>query len=461
MAKTKKVAKRASKKTSKKKATKKRVAKKRVTKRTKRSATPTVRYPEVDPQDNIIIPIEASATPRFAYAQLFIAAINNGGQLVYTNQTEPNGPFAKQWTPINSKTYELVDAGSTLDGRVAIITTDAETGAVQYIAERPATSKASSRWLNAENLGLPSGTSAFKTIAFARGVDGLDNVFGSTSLNTKKSIWWKYRNPPVIVTKKIKIVPPGAKTPITVTVQETQPPARAWSDWIDITGNLNGGLKSLRAASNADGRIVLSGVYFNGIPWISQQTSDSPFLPEAWSNWETPGDGKVEGAAQIEPILDQQGTVSAFVSSSDGLLRSRQTTPGGAAWDHWSMPGLIQDNVAHFASSKDGNNHLALAVLNSVQPGRYNYVYFSQQTNTKYNQWTTWQVISMVTASELEMTYNADGSLALFAFDPSKGALSVLTQINSDSTEWYRFWTPLGTGIKSFSLTRDLTSNNA
>ncbi len=454
MARTKKIVKKASKKRVKKPA--------KASKRKSRVTSPKpVPYPYVDENEGIL-PLNTTHTPVFAYAQLFVAAINSSGQLVYTNQAKPNGVFNQAWTPINSKTYELVDAGSTLDGRIAIIATDAKTAAVQYIAERPAASKATSRWLNAVNLGLPAGVTSFKTIALARGVDGLDNIFGSTSANTKKSVWWKYRNPPVIVTKKVKVTPPGSNTPITVTVQERQPPAQPWSDWIDITGNLEGGLKELRAANNADGRIVLSGVYFNGIPWISQQTADAPFKAESWSDWSSPGAGMVETVGQIEPILDDEGTVSAFVTSNDGLLRSRQTDPGGPTWGLWSMPGLIPDNVAHFAASKDGNGHLSLAVLNYVQPGRYNYIYFSQQIKVKCNQWTTWQVISMVNASQLEMTYNADGSLALFAFDSGTGALSVLRQVNSDSTEWYRFWTPLAkSGIKCFALARDLTPTDA
>ena len=262
----------------------------------------------------------------------------------------------------------------------------------------------------------------------------------------------------MVVTKKVKVTPPGSNKPIIVTVQETEPPKKPWSDWINITGNLQGYLSHLRATNNADGRIVLSGIYFNYIPWVSQQKSDNPFDQESWTDWVTPDGNGYKNAALTTPILDKTGNVSIIQTSNEGLLRSRQTESGAGVWGPYSSPGFINDNLLNHASSIDADCHLAIAVLNNPAPAHKNFIYFTQQTNAENNQWTTWEILAMVDrATSLEMSYNANGSLTLFVFDDKTGDLFTLSQINADSTEWYQFPTQIGKNIKSFAVTRDLT----
>ncbi len=408
-----------------------------------------------------IVPINVPThSPDFALTQLFVAAINSKGNLVYTNQTKPNGPFNSKWTAIGKGTYDVLAAGTTLDGRVAIVATDAATHSVQYIAETKAGGKGKNRWEAPEDLGAPAKAAPFNQLVLARGVDGLDNVFGITPENNDRSIWWKYRNPPVIVTKKEKVIPPGSKKPITVEVQVTEPPAKPWSEWINLNNNLPGGMKSLYATNNADGRILLGGAYFNYLPWVCQQKSDAPFKAEQWTEWTLAGGTPAETTGALTPVLDNEGYVSVFASTNDGILRSRQTQPGGDKWGGWSAPGQIFDNVANHACNIDAHGHIYVATLNFPAKGTKTLVYGAMQTDTAHAQWTSWQLINMIySANQVALDYNADGSLTLFAFDSDSEKLSALTQVAPDSTEWYYEWVDLGSGLKSFAVTRDLTPN--
>jgi hypothetical protein len=411
-------------------------------------------------ENNEIIPLgpidTATDSSRF---QLFIAAVNENAELVYTNQTTLNGPFQKSWTRIGTDDFMgVVASGTTLDGRVAIIAVEKSTLEVHYVAEAPQNADGKDRWLPAENLGRPKGVPSFAELQLIRGVDGLDNVFGASTADNKTSLWWTYRNPPKIVTKTIEVTPPGSDTPMTITVQETAPPDTPWSNWININGALVGTFHKMKAANNADGRIVLTGVDTNGRPWVSQQKSDDPFQKESWTDWCMPGGEAAPAASAITPALGADGYVSVFTSTNDGLLRSRQAKPGGALWGPLSAPGQIQDNVSTHAVSIDADGQFYVAVLNFTPPGETNTIYGVQEVGTLDARWTSWQRISSFSDPDgLRLHYNADGTLLLFSINKKTRTLWSMQQVAKNSTEWYYFWTDLGGQLIDFSVTQDLT----
>jgi hypothetical protein len=422
---------------------------------TKPTSFPTVS----DETDEIVDQEGAPLDPAVAGSfKLLVAGVDSNMNLVTIDQTEPNGPFATNWTPIGSGTYAPIMAtGTTLDGRIAIIAPDFTSHHIMYIAE--ALDASQGRWAAPEDLGLPPGVSNLGTLALVRGVNGLDNIFGATNEDGNKSIWWKYRNPPKIVTKEIEVTPPGSQTPIKVTVQETEPPDQPWSDWININGALEGTLRGLKACNNADGRIVLTGIYTNAIPWVRQQKAADPFNPEDWGDWQVPGAPVTESSGALQPALDMDGRVSVFASTNNGLLRSRQTAPGADSWTAWSAPGLINDNIQKHAVSIDGDGGLTVAALNYPPKGESAFIYATQQVdNAAFAQWTGWQWIAMISnANEIALNFGADGRLFLFAYDYNAAKLSVIEQVALNATEWTVFWTELSSHLRCFGVAQDLT----
>jgi len=388
---------------------------------------------------------------------LFVTAIDKSGQLVGKRQTKPNGAFQANWTAITSGTYELQSSSTTNDGRVAIVATDASTKSVHYIAETTDGSSSKGGWLAPVNLGLPKGQKSFQQVLLVRGANGLDNVFGITPNNDKKSIWWKYRNPSTVVMKKEKVTPPGATKSMTITVPVVVPPKQVWSDWVCINGILEGNLSNLQAANNLDGNIVLMGCYFNGIMWCAQQVGGEDGTPRTWAKWTSPGNTS-DASNDVSPILTSDGFVSAIASTNDGILRSTQSEPGSINWSNFSCPGQINDNVAGHGHCLDGNNNLYLVALNYAGKGTKNWIYGNLQTNTSERVWTGWDRISLVySADKIELNYQSDDALVMFAFDSATGTLRSKKQVVAGGTEWYQNWDELGVGLKNFSLTRDLT----
>ena len=415
---------------------------------------------EVEPKEGELFTVEGTGDECSVRFRLFVAAVTSAGGLVGSDQGCANGAFTGKWKPITTQAkYRNVCAGTTSDGRVAVVASVDGTNAVNFIAESSAGAKGAGRWAPIENLGLPKGISGFTELALAQDADGLDNVFGVTAENTNNSIWWICRNPSTIVMKKEKVTPPGSTTPITVTVPVVVPPKKPWSNWVCINENLEGTLQSLHAANNLDGRIVLSGSYTNFIPWVTQQAEVSTGGDKKWNPWQVPGgsDG-AETTGDATGVLTGDGLVSIFASTNDGILRSSQSEPGSDTWTNWTAPGVINDNVANHACNIDGDGNLYVAVLNFAGAGTQNWIYGALQTNTEQRQWTSWQPISLVPrADQLSLNYNADNSLTLFAFDSKGGTLRCKKQAKVNSTEWELEWTTVGQGLFDYSVTRDLT----
>ena len=101
-------------------------------------------------------------------------------------------------------------------------------------------------WNATVSLGKPAGVKAFAYLAMAVDADARVEVFGTA--RTDGTIWWKYQNPNRIVQKTVTITPPGTNTPITVTVNEIEPPQTPWSDWMQLRAS-----RTDQALRNADG----------------------------------------------------------------------------------------------------------------------------------------------------------------------------------------------------------------
>lgn len=398
----------------------------------------------------------------YANVRLFVGAINTQQQLVYNEQKKPNGAFAKKWTPVDTNTYlSPISCCTTRDGRVAIAAIDAKSNTVQYMIEQDASGNGG--FSPREDLGAPPNMTNFTQICMVRGVNGLDNIFVSNVKdNNSTGTWWIYRNAPVKVSKTVKVTPPGASAPITVTVEEEEPPSQPWSDWINVNGSspnvLQGGFQTMYAANNADGRIVLCGNYDNGIPFVRQQLSDDPFDQEKWGDWINPGNGNGSTVAFARPVLDKEGRVSIFGNNNGLIERSRQSEPGSQVWDDWSTPGYVDDNLARFSVTIDADGCLYLVSLNFAPKGYNTKIYGNLQGNTQDATWTGWSWISMLNAAtDIELGYNADGTVLAFVHDAAQGKMWTVKQTVANGTEWDVYPTPIGSDITSFSTTRDLS----
>jgi hypothetical protein len=122
---------------------------------------------------------------------MVVAVMGANGQLVYRAQTKPNGPWEGNWTPIDSsRSYGIMAAGLTGDGRVAVVAQPTSLSGVLYIDEKPNTP--TEQWNAPFDLGKPPGVSGFYFLATAFDVEGRVEVFGTDS---NRNIWWKYHPP--------------------------------------------------------------------------------------------------------------------------------------------------------------------------------------------------------------------------------------------------------------------------
>jgi hypothetical protein len=167
--------------------------------------------------------------PFFELSRLMVVAVGNTSRLVYKAQTKPSGPWEANWSPIDTtQTYGWIAAAIAGDGRVAVAAQRAPGPAgVSYIIEAP-DSLVVQRWNPPVDLGKPAAATNVSWLTLVADAGGRLEVFALDVIGTDPSgarIWWKYQNPNRIVQKQIQVTPPGTKTPITVTVEESVPPA--------------------------------------------------------------------------------------------------------------------------------------------------------------------------------------------------------------------------------------------
>ncbi|MEM7241315.1 MAG: hypothetical protein AAF429_03930 [Pseudomonadota bacterium] len=412
-----------------------------------------------------VIPLEVGEFSAIDYAavKIFVAGVNVGHELVYCRQTSPNSRTFSKWQNMGKQTYYYpMDCSTTIGGDVVIVAIATETNTVQYFAETPNKTAESPDWLPPEDLGAPSGIdlAGVYAIQVAQDLNGRDCVFVSVAHPKGQTLWWKYRNPPQIVEKTIEVTPPGAKDPIKITVQESEPPAQPWSDWINLNGNVQGAFKSLCVTNNADGRLVITGnLEDDDTAHVRQQDTDNPYDTDKWLDWVQPGGAANGAVAQlVKPILDGEGYVSIFGNFAGTLMRSRQKTPGSADWSDWSAPGLTEDTLGDYSASIDGDGCVYVMALNMPEGSASTKILLNREFNTAHAAWVGWQWSAMTNAgSRIELSYSADGSISAFVQVPSGGDLLVFNQVAIDSTEWYAQPTNIGGQLNTFALTRDMT----
>lgn len=413
----------------------------------------------VDGEDNIVpMNIEGGTAVDYAAVKIMVVAVDVGHQLIYSTQEQPDSSDYTKWEKVDGKTYlyHAQDSGTTKGGDVTIAAVDAASKTVQYFVENPNQHIDDVRWLPREDLGSPNGMDDFSVVRISNDVNGEVSVIVTSDDAKGKKIWWNYRNPPRTVEKKEKIVPPGADKPIEVTVMVSEPSKKLWSGWVDISGSLQGGFKTMFICNNADGRLVIVGTTAEGFTWVRQQSSKNPYDPDMWSDWVQPGDGDAEGAQYAKPVLDDTGVVSIFANFNGKIYRSRQSEPGSDKWLPWSVPGRPAEVVGAYDVSIDGDGCLFLAALSAADGGTK--VYGNREYNTVENKWVGWEWINEVpNADYINLSYNADGSLTCFVLNPGKNTFKRIRQINVNSSEWYAKFKQFPSKIMSFSVTRDLT----
>ena len=396
--------------------------------------------------------------PFFERSRLMVVAVQANGQLVCKGQTKPNGPWEANWTPIDTvHSFGPMTAGITGDGRVAVVAQTASVSGVFFIDEQQ--NALNVGWNPPVDLGRPPGVAAFYTFAMAYDADGRLEVFGldnSTLSPGGGRIWWKYQNPNRIVQKTIQVTPPGTKTPITVTVNETEPPATPWSDWYQLPG----GLSNLIAKRNADGRLTLFGINLQGHVYRNDQKNVPALQPSDWTGF-VQIDTAIGPCSAMTATLDNFGALNLFVinQGSNQLLHCWQSPPTSATWTAWTTPGYIVPGVQALASGIDGDGHIVLAATDK------NLVHYtSHQWSASTQQWSGWIPFSSTShPPRLALDYNADGRLSLFSHwllsnAPPYGGLWVVSQMKVDSTEWEFGWTELAKGdIVQYVVVRDLT----
>jgi len=402
--------------------------------------------------------------PFFELSRLMVVAVlGSTSRLVYKAQSKPNGPWETKWSPIDTtQTFGWIAAGIAGDGRVAVVGQRASgQPGVSYIIEAP-DSMVVQRWDPPVDLGKPAAANNLSHLAIIADAGGRLEVFALDVIGTDPGgcrIWWKYQNPDRIVQKEVKITPPGTKTPITITVTETAPPLKPWSDWFQIPG----GLVTLQAKRNADGRVMLFGVNSLGHLYRNEQKVAQVLQPGDWTGWTRMDDSVTGTFGVFSATLDRRGAVNLFAVSkkSSQVLHARQAPSGTPTWAGWSTPGYIREGVETLAASIDGDGHIVLVATDKTNIDNMN-----QQWNVDTQQWNGWIAFNSFNSAGstplLALDYNADGRLALFSSRgpdvPSYRDLWVITQMKLDSSEWELAWTRLAENdIRQYAVVRDLT----
>lgn len=414
---------------------------------------------EIDLEDDAVLPGDGDPeiTPFAELSRLMVIGIdvNQGNKLLWTAQTEPNGPWSGKWAAINDTAYIVLGTGSTTDGRVALAaqTKDAPL-AVHYIDEAPQGPDGQERWNAPVNLGMPDGLAGFHQLAMTRDADGRIEIFGVD--DSGGNVWWIYQNPPKIVEKTEKIIPPGQTEPIEVHVMVPEPPDKPWSDWTPLPGQH---VSRMTVTNNADGRVML--IAMGQDPqdravYVSQQKTGKALTAADWTGWVRIDNAMSGGAGSVPTAaLDRQGAVNIFmVGSLAEVVQIRQDPPGGESWSEWVRPGMTGGVIFNVVAAIDGDDHIAL-----MSVGEHEELYFNQQIDSLFQQWTGWQQVGKVPGFGLAgMDYNADGALTFFQSNSRENSLYYVDQFTIDSTSWSAGWAMLvDNGIFTYGVVRDLT----
>jgi hypothetical protein len=386
-----------------------------------------------------------------SYFRIFFAAVAPVGELQYKDQTTENGPFDATFTRLTEATYRTghLNASVTQDGYVALLAQDAQSGNLTYIHESR-DENATNRFAGAVDLGRPDSVDDLVDTALINGLTGRQNVF-LTSAAAGNAIWWKYQNPNRIVQETISVVPPGTETPIEITVPVEVPPDKPWSDWQQIPG----GICTLTPVQNADGRIILTGINAEGVPYLNIQTSDRPSLPEHWQGWQDISGG-LTGFQQLAACIDGNALVHLFASIGSKIYLKVQTHVSSDTFTDWGLFASFSEPVHSMTVGVSANDGLYLAA--QVGSGADSPVYGAYQTGGADNNWSSPRIIAHVANdSTLVLQPNANTNLSMFALEESSGNASYLNQLSLHC--WSAVWQPLGGALASIALTQDITPN--
>jgi hypothetical protein len=397
----------------------------------------------------------AGQPPFFELSRLMVVAVDTSTSfLSYKAQTKPNGPWEANWTPIDKKyIYTLATSGLTKDGRVAVAG-QIQGGGIAYIDESTDQSGGIERWNAPVLLGSPGGNTNVVSLSMARDVDGRVEIFAVAA--STGTIWWIYQNPDQIVEKDVTITPPGTTTPITVKVQERVPPATPWSGWQQIPG----GLISIKACRQGDGRIALFGINSNNNLYRCVQANATTLKVGDWSQWVQMDDALTGKILYMAPVVGPMGALHLFaINTNKQVIHTLQRPAATDTWTPWLRNGFSRTGFNMVAPGLDGNGHLMLVAADAT-----NVISANTQTNPAALAWTGWQDIANSSwPVQLALDYNADGRLALFShwlLPPGSGigGLWTISQAAIDSTEWELEWTQLAaSSIQQYSVVRDLT----
>ncbi|QND57603.1 VCBS repeat-containing protein [Mesorhizobium huakuii] len=394
-----------------------------------------------------------AGTPFFELSRLMVVAIDTAaGRLIQKAQTAPNGPWPADWSIIAPGTFVQMTAGLTKDGRVAVVAQLSGTTNLSVITEDANQIGPIDKWSAPQNIGAPPIATSYQKLSMANDADGRIEIFVT---DNQGNIWWIYQNPDQIVQVQKTITPPGTKTPIVVTVDERVPPAKEWSDWLQIPG----GLVSVRAIRQADGRIALFGINSGLHLYRCQQSTAEALKVADWTQWvqiDTTGTG---GFTEMAPIVGPLGATNLFALTQSGqVLHTRQKPAGTDSWSPWAMTEYSRVAKYTLAAGIEGNGDIMLVASDQQHVHSFNAQYDAATQN-----WSGWRDFNASGANtRLTLDYNADGRVALFSLmsggAPNDNSLWTLSQMNIDSTEWEDAWVSLASSnVNQAIVVRDLT----
>ncbi len=402
-------------------------------------------------EDAIPEEFEGNVTTEPSYFRICFAAITPDGALEYKDQTQENGGFDASFTRLTQASYApgRLNASLTQEGYVALLAENNQSGNLIYIRESR-NGDAPQRFADPLDLGKPDGVPEFLDTVLINGLTGRQNVF-VTSSAASNAIWWKFQNPNTVKKETVTVVPPGTETPIEVTVPVEVSPSQPWADW----QTLPGGLCSLAAVQNADGRIILTGINADKVPYLNFQSSDRPFLPEGWEGWQNIAGG-LTGFEQLACGIDGHALVHVFARIGSRIYMKAQTEVGGSTFSGWSLFASFDAPVLSMSVAVAPNDGLYVAA--QVGSGADCPIYASYQTGSADKNWSAPRIIAHAPGpSTIVLQPNADTFLSLFALNTSTSEASYITQQSLD--HWSGTWTSLGGPLSAIALTRDITPN--
>ena len=224
--------------------------------------------------------------------------------------------------------------------------------------------------------------------------------------------------------------------------------ADVWSAWAPLPGRLS----SIAVARNGLGRLEVFGsdMFDNGSPdgmagpvWHSAQTAPGAPTLTDWALF----DGAQMGLSQLAAATNADGRVELFGVTFDGarLVRRAQTAPGnwaGSSWavldntglDDTGLDNVLDGTFATVTATTRADGHVELFATD--EDGR---VVHRRQTQPGADTWSEWEQFDAGNWAQFDIRQlaaaSSQGSLSLFAVDADGNVLS-RTQDAHDPASW-------------------------